>query len=215
MRFVGPQNRRTLIAIFIILAVLAESLAYVVTTPRPAEQFFQFYVLSSNRTVADYFPKNNSNLLLGSAITWYLGVTNFMGKTQLVEVRVKLGNETTIPPNDTSIAPSPAAASMFFDRFISQNETWNLPFIWSIRNATAIGGYTYILALQINNVTYPVAHWSAANGLNFRLIFELWVWQTDANTFAYGWNGNGERHAAWLQLWFNLTSLDPLPQGDF
>jgi hypothetical protein len=206
MKFKSSPNKRTLIAVLIALIVITEAAAYVATTPRPQEQFFQFYVLGSNRLAADYYPQNNTNLHLSSLVSWYVGVTNFMGNVQLVEVRLRLGNETTTPPNDTSNTPSSAPELTVFDRFLMNNETWEFPFAWSITNATKTAGSIRILTIQINNETYKVSNWSATNGYNFRLILELWVWQTNTNTLTYGWNSNGEYRTAWLQLWFNMTT---------
>ena len=206
MKFASTQNKRTLIALFIVLVVISETGAFLATTPPPPERFFQFYVLDSNKLAADYYPQNNTNLRVASPISWYLGVTNFMGNVQLVEIRLKLGNETTTSPNDTSNAPSSAPELIAFDRFLINNEAWEFPLVWNISNATSIDGSTRVLTLQINNEAYQISDWSASNGYNFRLIFELWTWQTDRNGFEFGWNTNGERQVMWLQVWFNMTN---------
>jgi len=205
MRFISTQNRRTLITVFFVLVILSEMGAYVVLTPRPTAQFFRFYILGKNGFAADYYPQNSTNLLLASNISWYLGVTNFMGNVQLVEIRLKLGNETTTAPNDTTDTPASARELLAFDRALMDNETWQFPFVWSITNATATAGTAHILTVQINNQTYQTSDWSALKGYNFRLILELWVWQGDTNTFEFGWGSSAERRTAWLQLWFNMT----------
>ncbi|HXX73175.1 MAG TPA: hypothetical protein VEI80_05715 [Candidatus Acidoferrales bacterium] len=206
MKFKSKQNKRTIIAIFIAFIVIAETAAYLATTPRPQEQFFQFYVVGANRLAANYYPQNNPNLRISSLVSWYVGVTNSMGNAQLVEIRLKLGNETTTTPNDTSDTPSSAPAIVAFDRFMIDNETWEFPLAWSITNATVTGGFTHILTTRINNETYEVSNWSAINGYDFRVILELWVWQTNTNAFEYGWSGNGETRTAWLEIWFNMTN---------
>jgi len=211
MRLKSTQNKRTLIAIFIVLIVIAETAAFVATTPRPHEQFFQFYVLGSNGLAADYYPQNNPNLHVASPVSWYVGVTNFMGNVQLVEIRLKLGNETTIPPNDTTDTPASAPELVAFDRALMDNETWEFPFVWSITNATTTAGSIRILRIQINNETYQISNWSATDGYDFRLILELWAWQTNTDMFTFGWNSNGEYRTAWLQLWFNMTISTPPP----
>jgi hypothetical protein len=206
MRFISTQNRRTLITVFLVLVTISEMGAYVALTPRPTEQFFQFYVLGKNGLAADYYPQNNPDLRLASNISWYLGVTNFMGNVQLVEIRLKLGNETTTPPNDKTDTPASAPELAAFDRALMDNETWEFPFVWSITNVTTTAGTTHILTVQINNQTYQTSDWSALKGYNFRLILELWVWQRNTNTFEFGWGSSAERRTAWLQLWFNMTN---------
>jgi hypothetical protein len=199
------QNRRNLIVIFITTLIIFEMIAYVVTTPRSHEQFFQFYVLGANHLAADYYPQSNSNIRLSEKVEWYIGVTDLMGNVQLVSIRVKLGNETISPPNDTGGLPSPAPLVTEFMRFIQNNETWELPFAWLISNFLSIDGSTRILELQINNQTFPVQGLWARNGYNFRLIFELWTWDVNTAQFQFGWHSATERRVAWLQLWFNAT----------
>jgi hypothetical protein len=200
------QNRRNLIAIFITLLIIFEMITYVATTPRPQEQFFQFYVLGANHLAADYYPSNDSNIQLAEPLKWYIGVTDLMGNMQLVSIRVKLGNETISPPNDTKALPSPAPLVTEFMRFIQDNETWELPFVWQISNFSSIEGSTHILELQINNQTFPVQDSWTRNGYNFRLIFELWTWNVDTAGLEFGWYAGTEHRVAWLQVWFNATA---------
>ncbi len=175
MSLLSSQNKRTLIMVFIILIVVFEMIAYVATTPRPAEQFFQLYVLGSNGMTADYYPNNNTDISPYETVSWYLGTTNFMGNVQLVDVRVKLGNQTIDPPDDQQALPSPAPFVAEFQRFTQDNETWQFPFVWSVTNVGLANNTMHILALEINGETFQVVDCSAHSGYNFRLIFELWT----------------------------------------
>jgi hypothetical protein len=169
--------------------------AYVATTPRPQEQFFQIYVLGSNRLAADYYPNDNPNILPGEPVTWYLGVTNFMGNTQYAAIVIRLGNQTIDPPNDTLGLPSPAPLVAEYGQFV-----------WSITQLTVANGSTRITQLQINNQTYQLPNSMAQNGYNFRIIIELWTMQSDTGTLQFGWNTAGVHRVAWLQVWYNATS---------
>jgi len=206
MNFRPSHGWRRFIAVFIILLVVCEALVYVATAPRPTEQFMELYVLGPNQLVAGYYPNNRPNLHIGEQLVWYLGVTNNMGSVQFISIVVKLSNQTIQPPNDTLALESPAPSVMEFDRFVQDNGTWLTPFTWSISNATSGGGVTHILVLHINNETFQVPNWSATHGYNFRFIFELWTWQTAGNEFEFGWTANGKSQAAWLQIWFNMTT---------
>jgi len=206
MKVISSQNRRTLIAVLITLLVICEMIAYVATTPRPREQFFQIYVLGAKHMAADYYPSNETDIRLREPVTWYLGVTNNMGTVQLVAIRVKIGNQTIKPPDDQQALESAAPVVAEFMRFMQDNETWETPFVWSVLDAVLSGSATHILTLQINNETYQIQDSSASDGHNFRLIFELWTWQTEASTFEFGWMAGGEHRVAWLQVWFNMTS---------
>ena len=210
MSFTYSQNRRTLIAVFITLLVVCEMVAYVTITPRPREQFFQLYLLGSKHMAADYYPNNDTDIRIGEPVTWYLGVTDNMGSVQLVSIRVKIGNQTIKPPDDQQALKSPAPVVTQYTRFVQDNETWETPFVWSISDAEVLSdNATRIHALQINGETYQIQDSSASNGHNFRLIFELWTWQTDANAFQFGWTTSDEHRVAWLQVWFNMTSPRP------
>jgi hypothetical protein len=213
MRLNISHNKRTIITVFITLLIICEMIAYVTTTPRPSEQFFQLYVLGADHSAAEYYPKNDSNIGIGEPVTWYLGVINNMGSVQLVSIRVKLSNETIEAPNDTQALESPAPVLTDFSRFLQDNETWEVPFVWSILNATSRVGSTRILVLEVDNETYMIPNWTATNGYNFRFTFELWTWQTETNAFEFGWGAGAERHVAWLQVWFNMVTptLPPSP----
>jgi uncharacterized membrane protein len=206
MSFLSSQNRRTLITVFITLLIMCEMLAYVATTPRPREQFFQFYVLGAHHMAADYYPNNNTDISIGEPVTWYLGVTDNMGSVQLVSVRVKIGNQTIKPPDDQNGTESPAPLVAEYMRVLQDNETWETPFVWTITDAVSTGNSTRLLTLQFDNETYKLQDSTASGGRNFRLIFELWTLQLDTDTFQFGWVANGEHRVAWLQVWFNMTS---------
>jgi len=155
---------------------------------------------------ANYYPNNDSNIRLGEPVRWYVGVTNLMGNVQLVSIRVKLGNETISPPNDTQGLSSPAPLIAEFMRSIQDNKTWELPIVWRLLNVSSVEGSTRILELQINNQSVLVQDSSARDGYNFRLIFELWTWNVDSGALEFGWWTATEHRVVWLQLWFNATS---------
>jgi len=180
--------------------------AYVATTPRPKEQFFQLYVLGANRLLSDYYPNDDPNIGVGDLVRWHVGVTDSMGSVQLVVIRVKLGNQTTMPPDDLEAQPSPAPLITEFRRFVQDNETWEMPFFWQIVNADMLGRSTRILEMQINNETCQVPDVAAVDGHNFRLILELWTWETQSGAMQFGWLSGGERRVAWVQVWFNMTN---------
>ena len=200
------QERRTIVVVFVTFLIVFEIVAYIATTPRPGEEFYQLYVLGANHLAADYYPNGDPNIRLGASVSWYLGVTNNMGSVQLVEIRIKLGNETIQPPDDQTGLPSTAPLIADFHRFLLDNETWEFPFIWQILNATSSGGVTRILGLQVNNQSIPVMNSSAQNGYNFRIIIELWAWNVDFSSFQFGWYSGADHRIAWLQVWFNATA---------
>lgn len=208
MKF-DTRSIRNLLPIFFILLILFEVAAYASTIVRPQEQFFQFYALGSTGIAGDYYPNNSTYLQLGENVQWNLGVVNNMGSFQYVSIRVKLGNLTTDPPNDTFAIPSPAPVIAEFKQFMSDNGTWQMQFVWQIANYTMTpDGHVIIRELTINNETYAVQDppiCQSINSCNLRIIFELWTWNVGVADFQIGWMSGDQQRIAWLQLWFNLA----------
>jgi uncharacterized membrane protein len=82
-----------------------------------------FYVLGTKHMAADYYPNNDTNIQLGESVQWYVGVTDFRGNVQFIAVRVELGNQAIMPPDDLNAQPSQAALVTDFKRFLQNNET--------------------------------------------------------------------------------------------
>jgi hypothetical protein len=200
---------RGLLPVFFTLLILFEILAYTATVTRPQGRFFQLYALGSTGSAGNYYPNNSTFLQVGETVEWSLRVVNDMGSLQYVGVRVKLGNQTINPPNDTLGTASPSPLIAEFDQFVANNSTWQIPFVWQISNYTlAPDGLVNIRSISINNETYatqgPVSC-PSMNACSLRMIFELWTWNVDTAAFQIGWVVGGQRHIAWLQIWFNLS----------
>ena len=201
------EDAKRAVTIFISATIVFSMLAYVAATPRPAEQFFQIYVLGEGGKAERYYPGNNPNIPVGQAVRWYVGATNFMGSLQYVVIRVKLGNATLKAPDDTNRLPSPTPVLLEFKRVLMNNETWEFPFTWIIRESNKTGDVISPTVLEMNGVTIRNSDVSALNGYNFRVFFELWTFDPENGAVMFGWRTGSERRVAWLQIWFNATSL--------
>jgi hypothetical protein len=179
--------------------MVSELVVYVVTTRRRSESLFP-YVLRANHLAADYYPNNDSDIRSGEVASWFMAVANRMGNVQLAMIRVRLGNQTISPPNESQALPSPAPTITEFERFIQNNETWEIPFIWQISNATTTNGSTEIVELRINNQTFHENGLSGQNGYNYQFIIELWTWNEDSASLQFGWLSGSEHRVAWLQI---------------
>ena len=202
------EDTRRAVIIFISATIIFSMLAYVSVTPRPKEQFFQFYVLGETRMAERYYPDNNPDIPVGRLVKWYLGATNFMGSVQYVVIKVKLGNSTIRAPDDINYTPSAAPVLHEFGRVLMDNETWEFPFAWIIGEVIEIGDMTCATVLVINvkdGAEVRSGQVSALNGHNFRIIFELWTLDPLTEDLVFGWRAGGERRVAWLQVWFNAT----------
>ena len=202
------RSIKRLLPLFLTSLIILEAAAYVVTTPSPRQGFFELYALGANGTARDYYPNNSVFIQPGQPVTWYIGLSNQMGSIQYVDIRVKLGNQTLNPPNDTTASPSPAPVVADFKHFISDNATWEIPFVWQIMNFSTQGNSSRVLQLQIDNVTYSLQNTptcSLHGPCSLRFIFELWTWDVSIGDFQIGWRNGAQQRIAWLQLWFNPT----------
>jgi len=200
------EDGKRAVTIFISATIVFSTLAYVAVTPRPREQFFQIYVLGETRKAERYYPNNNPNILVGQVVRWHLGATNFMGSVQYVVIKVKLGNSTIKAPDDVKYVPSPAPLLLQFKRVLVNNETWEFPFVWVIREIGVNGGMVNPALLEINGVGVRNSQVGALKGYNFRVVFELWTFDLESESLVFGWRTGAERRVAWLQIWFNATS---------
>ena len=202
------RSLRIFLSIFLTFLIIFETAAYIATTPRPQEGFFEVYALGTGGMANDYYPNNSPFIQTGESVTWFISVSNQMGSFQFVDIRVKLGNSTIVAPNDTTVSPSPAPLIVEFKRFIQNNETWEIPFTWQILNFTTTRLGMRIIQLQIDNITYFLQNNPTCSSLTlcqFRFIFELWTWNTDTSDFQFGWWIGDQQRIAWLQLWFNIA----------
>lgn len=193
------EDRKHFLTIFIASIFIYSTVAYVSTTPRPKEQFFQFYVLGGKY---GYYPSDNPNISLNMPIHWHLGVSNSMGSAQYVLVKAKLGNVTLQPPNETNVTPANLPTLIEFNRILLDNEVWETSFTWEITNIHVEDEMAF-LTLSINNKTITIQNVGAKNGENFRFIFELWTLDKENGNHIFGWKTQGQHRTAWLQVWFN------------
>jgi len=198
------EERKRFVTIFMASLLIYSTIAYVSTTPRPKEQFFQLCVLGETKMAEKYYPNDNSTLPLDTPVKWFLGVTNFMGSVEYVTVKAKLGSQTSQLPNETSTTPANLPTLIEFRRILLDNETWETPFTWKIVNIET-KSETAFLTLNINNKTITIQDVGANSGYNFRIIFELWTLDKETKNPIFGWKTQGQRRAAWLQIWFNAT----------
>jgi hypothetical protein len=198
------EHRRNSLTIFIISLIAFSALAYVTTTPRPREEFFQLYLLGSNHKLGDYFPDNNPNISMGTTVRWYVGVANFMGSIQYVTIKFKLGNTSIDPPYNALSAPSPAPLLVEYPMVLLDNETLEFSFNWNIVTTTRVGD-AVSLTLNMNGTKVEMPHPVNTGAKNFRMIMELWVYNTRTGTVEYGWITGSQRRTAWLQVWFNAS----------
>ena len=172
--------------------------------PRGQEKYFALAVLGEEGMAEKYYPDDDPDIGVGEDVTWTLYVYNHMGEAQYVAVRMKLLNSTTPTANSTSCVPSPAPMVYEIKDVLLNNETRLYPFTWSIEEAGRFGDFVGINRLSLNYDLVEADVYSM-DGYNFRLVFELWVFDEKLDDFRFGWSCGDESRCVWNQLWFNTT----------
>ena len=205
---INSKDLRYLIAFFILITTFVSTSTYLQLNGNQAstDRFFAMWILGSTEATANYFPHNNTRLTVGETVNWTLGVSNQMSSLEYVVVRVKLLNSTDTPPNEQTGVPSPMPILFEFARIMTNNETWLIPFTWSIKNETRINGNLQITGLVIDEASIAGSLAIASAGINFRFIFELWYYNPNTSGLAFSWTTPTGTYSVWDQLWFNATT---------
>ncbi len=192
----------TYLVIFISLATIFTSATFYIINPKPAQSYMGFGVYSQQGLQA-YVP-GNMTITPPQTLNWNLTVANRTGREQFIMVIVRIGNSTTFSPNVTSPAtPLPELGRI--DRFVSDGETSNINFTWTVESTNQTGDLVF-LNLQINGQSVSSAPIGSVSGSNFRLIFELWTLDLSTGSFQYGYPGEFAQIGTWLQVWFSTSA---------
>ena len=170
--------------------------------PRYEEYFFELGLLGKEDKAEDYFPNDDSSVFIGTPMSWNIYVHNHMGSDQEILIKVKLLNSTMIGPDDRLHEPGPYDSIIEFPLAVSIDETYLIPFSFSILDFTYDNG-TIIQSVIVNNDFIDV---NVKDNLEnrFRVVFELWVYDQSTNQYSYGWYSKGERYSASIYAWFSL-----------
>jgi hypothetical protein len=206
------RDRTIFFSAFLIVLALTSGLVLLSQIHSPQDDYFALYTLGESGKAEQYFPNDVPNILPGTQIHWFAGVYNHMGSVQLVRVEFKLLNMTMKGPDEYTNESSPY--DPFFDttRLLLSNETWLFPISWSVLNATLKTRVVTIYSIIFNNQTLTSnVQVSSLGGYNFRIVIELWIYNSSTDSFNFGWSSNGVQKIAWNQIWFNMTQVSLIP----
>ena len=163
------------------------------------EEFSNLYILGPGHMIEDY----PFNVTSGVDYLIYVGVNNQLGNAAYYEVLVKFRNETDPLPNSTSATPSALSPLYTYRMFVENNGTSEVPLTFSFANVSPSGNNQSTVGnLLINNVSFSVdkpAMWdSTKNGTYYQLFMELWLYDTQSDTFNY--------NNRFVSLWLNMTT---------
>lgn len=196
------------------------------------DSFLSLATLNSDMTTSNYFPTadnitivdsplvtNTSNYVFttngepdkSSQMDWRLKVHNAMGKAEYVMIKVKLLNSSQSIPDDLTNQPSPEPAIFELTTIIPDKSSRVLPFKWQITDISESGdGYLIINHMVINDRPIDNVKTKSLDGQSFRILFELWRYDSDSNSFQYSWFTDAEKkeitRSVWNQIWFNIKN---------
>ena len=205
MRRISSRDLRYVVAFAAVATVVTSIAAYAVLSPPPQERFFSMWILGSEGLAERYYPNDDPNLGIGEKINWTLSAYNHMGSLQYVVIRVKLLNSTVASPDDLSGTPSPASPLFEFTRVLEDNETWSMPFNWTIESLSQEGSRLQITGLSVDQFHLEGELVAASSGYNYRFVFELWFYDLTSNDLTFSGRANTMR-PVWTQVWFNATA---------
>lgn len=175
-----------LLSLGLAIALLIASSGASVLIPAPSgEEFSELYVLGPQRLAADY----PHNVVPGNDYTVFLNVGNHMGSTAYYLVYVKLLVTSDNLPNTDLRTASPVKA-LYEKRFIVMDgDVFEVPITFSISSTVVSENQIRIDRLLLNDdiieLNKMVTWNSTKSEYPFRLLFELWNYNTQLNIFEF------------------------------
>lgn len=194
----------TFLVLVMSLAAIYSSITFYLSSSAPAQPFMGIGIYSQSG-LKNYVPSSNLTVTTGQTLNWTVAVTNKMNIAEFSMIVVRLGNRTTAPANTTTPAGSvPELAAM--QQFIGKGGSNNFRFSWKVNSTSRSGGLVFVDLVINGQNTSGQVQVGALSGRDFRLIFELWTFDSSTQSFQYGYNGQGSQVGTWLQVWFNTSS---------
>jgi hypothetical protein len=172
-------------------------------THKNEEQFTAMAILSEGKTESKYFLDGNANVTKGEVMNWNIYLYNHMNSTQYVSVKVKILDSHMISPNNVLGTPSIAPSLYENGCILAKNETAIIPFQWVIMNATESDDSLIIKKMGFNNNTLDM-NLNLVKGDKLRIVLELWVYDTQSQTFKFNMGLGEKPKIVWNQIWFDF-----------
>ena len=201
-----PKNHKnffiiTAFAAFLIIVIVLLSMFW----PRNEMNFIEMGLLGEHKMASGYFPNEDNILSADSEIKWFIYLHNHLETTQKVIVRVKLVNSTMDIPDDQKHLPSSQIFLIELPSSLSIDETTLLPFSWSVLEATSQEDSINLRRIMINDQAIEV---NVSDSINsFRLIFELWVYNSSSQEYEFGWESEKGLSSSSIYMTFSLAQI--------
>lgn len=220
------ENKNIIIKITLIILILSVSLFIIESYwPQYENRFFEIGLLGPEGYATDYFPNEDAIINIGTPLNWKIYVNNHMGEAQKIKIKVKFLNSSFDDPYEYTTFLDESIIE--YDLDLEKDEYLVIPFELSILNARFEENYYTITRtvnqtdgegqyeieeqldavvvkdILINNQLTEINKISTTGG-DYRIVFELWVYDENLGNYGYGWVHEGKYHSAIVYLWFNV-----------
>ena len=182
-----------------VLLIASPALGVVIRFPG-GEQFSELYLLGPDHMMENY----PFNIVTGQNYSVYVGVGNHLGSSAYYVLYVKFSNHTDLLPNATAGTPSILQPLYEYRFSIPDSMNWESLLNFSVSNASISGNNSQINTLQINGAAFNVdkpAMWdSNSTTFTYRLLFELWIYNSQSDAILY--------NDRFVDLQLNLTRTE-------
>jgi len=195
---------RVFVFVCIMLVLLACAPMVTALLPNREEPYFALALLGKEGRAEHYYPGDNNSIGVGDIVNWTIYLYNHIEETRYVAIRVKLLNSSMLAPNSSLCNPTVAPVVYEVRQVIMNNQTLLLAFYWSIIKVEQIDDFLDVQFVSVNGDSI-YTHVVAPYGFNYRVVFELWVYDEAVGDFRFGWGNDDEARCVWNQIWFNVT----------
>lgn len=200
-RMKTQEYKRILIFFAAFLILIAASPTFSFLFSHPKETFSEIWILGPDHKAETYPLEVQPN----RTYSMFLGIVNHMNEFSFYIVKVKIRNQTQLPPDITNAIPSPLPSLYEFNTSVPNEKTWETTVNFEIINVTLKNNVTRISKIKINESIIPVqsiTRWDSVNkGFYYSLFFELWRYDTETHDYIFD--------NRFVGIWLNLTN--PIP----
>jgi uncharacterized membrane protein len=192
------------IVIYIVLIIITLFPVILTYFPDRNQNFVTMAILGDKGMAENYYPKNDPNIEIHEEVNWQLYISNKKKDTIFISIKIKISNSTVELPKSTSCIPNPATSIYEIQRIIEGNETWIKPITWKLEKFSITDNIIKLEGIKINDKVIDL-NTVSKKGYNFRLIFELWLYDLKNNNFHFVSKDGDMEQCVWNQIWFNFS----------
>jgi hypothetical protein len=194
------KNKTLIIVITAILILVAVSPVLQRILVYPQTDFFTELYLLDSQHKTDNYPYN---IARNENYNVYLGITNQLGSSANYQIQVKFRNETQSAPDSIQNTPSSLPSLYNTETIIADTVNWELPITfsldYSLTNPDTINFNSLTVNEQHLNLNGLSTQYNSTTNIFYgNLIFELWIHNSQTNTYQY--------HERFVDLKFSITT---------